>query len=41
VPALLERDDHYPPPEVLTAELDAMRGALARGEARWREARAA
>jgi len=41
VPALLERDDHYPPPEALTAELDALRGALARGEARWREARAA
>jgi hypothetical protein len=41
LPALLERDDHYPPPERLTAELDAVRGALERGVARWREARAA
>lgn len=41
VPALLERDDHYPPPDVLTAELEALREAQARGEAHWRQARAA
>ncbi len=41
VPALLERDDHYPPPDVLTAELESLHEALARGEARWRQARAA
>jgi len=41
VPALLERDDHFPSADVLTAELEVMREALARGEARWREARAA
>ena len=40
VPALLERDDHFPPPDALTAELDAMRAALARGVSCW-EARAA
>ncbi|HEX8824019.1 MAG TPA: DUF692 domain-containing protein [Archangium sp.] len=34
VPALLERDDAFPPPDVLVAELDAMRVALARGVAR-------
>jgi len=34
VPALLERDDHFPPPEELAGELEAMREALARGVAR-------
>jgi len=34
VPALLERDDHFPPPEVLAGELEAMRAAIARGVAR-------
>ena len=36
VPALLEWDDHFPAPEVLGAELEAMRAALARGVARWK-----
>lgn len=35
---LIERDDHFPPPGVLEAELDAVAAALARGAAR-REAR--
>ncbi|MBM7112405.1 DUF692 domain-containing protein [Archangium primigenium] len=34
VPVLLERDDRYPPPEELAGELEATRGALARGVAR-------
>jgi uncharacterized protein (UPF0276 family) len=41
VPALLEWDDRFPPPHVLAAELEGVREALAQGEARWREARAA
>ena len=36
LPALLEWDDHFPAPEVLGAELEAMRAALARGVARWK-----
>ena len=36
VPALLEWDDHFPSPEVLGAELEAMRAAQARGVARWK-----
>jgi uncharacterized protein (UPF0276 family) len=35
VPALLERDDHFPPPEELSAELRAIEAALARGVAKW------
>jgi uncharacterized protein (UPF0276 family) len=35
VPALLERDDHFPRPEELTAELHAIEAALTRGVARW------
>ncbi|MDY7230061.1 DUF692 domain-containing protein [Hyalangium rubrum] len=35
VPALLERDDHFPPPEELSAELQAISAALARGVATW------
>jgi hypothetical protein len=31
VPALLERDDHFPPPDELTAELRAIEAAIARG----------
>jgi uncharacterized protein (UPF0276 family) len=38
VPALLERDDHFPSPEELAAELEAIDGALARGAARWKSA---
>ncbi|MET0406694.1 MAG: DUF692 domain-containing protein [Cystobacter sp.] len=34
VPALLERDDHFPSPEVLRGELEAIRQAMARGTAR-------
>ena len=40
VPTLLERDDRFPPPGELTAELEGIRAALARGVARW-ESRAA
>ncbi len=40
VPALLERDDHFPSSEELTAELRAIEAALARGVVRW-EAEAA
>ncbi|WP_257448719.1 DUF692 domain-containing protein [Archangium lipolyticum] len=40
VPTLLERDDRFPPPAELTAELEGIRAALARGRASW-EARAA
>lgn len=29
--AMLERDDHYPPPDQLNAELDAIAGAMTRG----------
>jgi len=36
VPALLERDDHFPSPEELTAELRAIEAACARGVARWK-----
>ncbi len=36
VPALLERDDHFPPPEELSAELRAIGSALARGVAKWK-----
>ncbi len=36
LPALLEWDDHFPAPEVLGAELEAMRAALARGVERWK-----
>jgi uncharacterized protein (UPF0276 family) len=35
VPALLERDDHFPSLEELTAELQAIEAAVARGVARW------
>ncbi len=35
VPALLERDDHFPAPEKLTAELRTIAEALARGVATW------
>ena len=38
VPALLERDDHFPPPEELSAELRAIEAALARGIAKWKSA---
>jgi uncharacterized protein (UPF0276 family) len=34
VPALLERDDHFPSPEELAAELRAIDAAIARGVAR-------
>jgi uncharacterized protein (UPF0276 family) len=36
---MLERDDHFPPAGELNAELDAIAGAVARGN-RWRTARA-
>jgi uncharacterized protein (UPF0276 family) len=39
VPVLLERDDHFPPPAELSAELEALRAALTRGAARGEEAR--
>ena len=39
VPVLLERDDHFPPPDELARELDAIRAALHRGAPGWREAR--
>lgn len=32
--AMLERDDHFPPPAVIGSELDAIAAALARGRAR-------
>lgn len=35
VPAMLERDDHFPRPDELTAEIRAIEAALARGVARW------
>ncbi|WP_224362710.1 DUF692 domain-containing protein [Hyalangium versicolor] len=38
VPALLERDDHFPRPEELTTELVGIRAALSRGVARWEAA---
>jgi hypothetical protein len=41
VPALLERDDHFPPPEELSAELRAIEAAVARGVAKWKSAAAA
>ncbi|HEX8697428.1 MAG TPA: DUF692 family protein, partial [Myxococcaceae bacterium] len=40
VPALLERDDHFPPAEELSAELRAIEAALARGVAKWKSASA-
>ncbi|WP_224244918.1 DUF692 domain-containing protein [Hyalangium gracile] len=40
VPAMLERDDHFPRPEELTAELRAIEAALARGGSRWEATRA-
>jgi uncharacterized protein (UPF0276 family) len=39
VPVMLERDDHFPPPAQLRAELEALGAAVRRGEAR-REVRA-
>lgn len=39
VPALLERDDYFPAPEELRAELQAIREAMERGVARWKAAR--
>lgn len=39
VPVMLERDDRFPPPAELASELDALRAALTRGTARWKEAR--
>lgn len=39
VPTLLERDDHFPPPEELTRELDSIREVLSRGMLERREAR--
>ncbi len=35
VPALLERDDHFPSPEELSGEVEAIRAAMERGVARW------
>jgi uncharacterized protein (UPF0276 family) len=40
VPAMLERDDHFPRPEELTAELLAIEAALARGVSRWEAGKA-
>lgn len=38
VPALLERDDHFPSASELGSELEAIRSAMERGVARWRAA---
>ncbi|NMO20706.1 DUF692 domain-containing protein [Pyxidicoccus fallax] len=39
VPVLLERDDHFPPPDELTRELASLRAVLTPAAPRWTEAR--